>query len=504
MPRRLTIAALAATLLVALPSAARASTITFANGVLTVTGTGERTNDVQVRGTGTVERFPASGDNDPITSVPGNCAEVDAQVQYACSGVTRVVVDAGEGDDTIDATAATVPVSLDGGPDNDTVSGGDGADTVSGSDGNDVLRGGAGDDTLEGGGGDDQLVNESGADVFTGGDGIDVVSSTAPAALSYSIDGVANDGSPGEGDNVGVDIENISALVLDAGGTVSLAGSDGPNRLIVTQGKASISGGGGTDILEGSPQADTIDARDGTQDIVLCRGGTDTALVDTVDVVSPTCENVQAVATPGGIGDDKPPTIAWTAPKRRAAVSGNTTTTLAVTANDDRGVAKVQFYDDDRLICEDATVPYSCAYHARGADVGRNTLIAVAFDGAAQTTAVFLPITVRRFRPPSVTLAGKPRRDRVAPYSFTVSGTVKRPARVTASQGCRGTVTVTARAGGRTVARRKLTLRHHRCTYRTRLRFGTRPAANLKLGARFSGNSVMFARSARSRTVRTT
>jgi len=237
---------------------------------------------------------------------------------------------------------------------------------------------------------------------------------------------------------------------------------------------------------------------------VLCRGGADTALVDTVDTVSPTCENVQAAATPGGIGDDKAPTIAWTAPKRKASVSGNTATTLAVNAGDDRGVAKVQFYDDDRLICEDATAPYTCAYRARGSDVGRNTLIAVAFDGAAQTTAVFLPIAVRRFRPPGVTLTTKPRRDRVAPYSFTVTGRVRRPGRVSASQGCRGSVTVTAKVRGRTVGRRKIALRHHRCTYRARLRFGSRPAARLKLGARFSGNSVMLGRSAHSRAVRTT
>jgi hypothetical protein len=435
--------------------------------------------------------------------VPGNCVEVDAQAQYACSGVTRVSVAAADEDDTIDATAATNPVSLDGGTENDTASGGDGADTVGGGEGNDVLRGDAGNDTLDGGGGDDQLVNEGGSDVFTGGDGIDVVSSTAPAALSYSIDGVANDGSPGEGDNVQADVENISALVLDANGTVALTGSDGPNRLIVTQGRATISGGGGTDILEGSPQSDTIDSRDGTQDIVLCRGGADTALVDTVDTVSPTCENVQAAATPGGVGDDRPPTISWTAPRRRATLSGNTATTLAVTANDDRGVAKVQFYDDDRRICEDATAPYTCAYRARGADVGRNTLIAVAFDGAEQTTAAFLPVTVGRFKP-AVTLARKPARDRSAPYSFLMSGRVKLPARVSAKQGCHGTVTVTAKAGGRTVSRRRLSLRHHRCTFRVRLRFGSRPAAKLKLGARFGGNTVLRARSARSRTVRTT
>ena len=55
---------------------------------------------------------------------------------------------------------------------------------------------------------------------------------------------------------------------------------------------------------------------------------------------------------------------------------------------DDRGVAKVQFFDDDRLLCEVTAAPFNCAYQPRGADVGRNTLIAVASDGAGQTTSV--------------------------------------------------------------------------------------------------------------------
>ena len=70
---------------------------------------------------------------------------------------------------------------------------------------------------------------------------------------------------------------------------------------------------------------------------------------------------------------------------------------LSVNATDDRGLAKVQFFDDDRLLCEDTAAPFNCAYQPRGGDVGRNTLIAVAIDGAGQTTSAVRAVTVRRF-----------------------------------------------------------------------------------------------------------
>ena len=54
----------------------------------------------------------------------------------------------------------------------------------------------------------------------------------------------------------------------------------------------------------------------------------------------------------------------------------------------DRGLAKVQFLDDDRVLCEDAVAPYECPFQPRGGDVGRNTLVAIAVDTAGQTTSL--------------------------------------------------------------------------------------------------------------------
>ena len=127
---------------------------------------------------------------------------------------------------------------------------------------------------------------------------------------------------------------------------------------------------------------------------------------------------MQSQASPGGPFDDRPPSVAWTAPAAAASLTANGATTLSVNASDDRGVARVQFLDDDRTVCEDTAAPYTCTYQPRGGDVGRNTLIAVAVDGANQTTSVPRPVTVRRFEPRELGIALRPSRDRTAPYSF--------------------------------------------------------------------------------------
>jgi Big-like domain-containing protein/hemolysin type calcium-binding protein len=472
MPR-LVVAALAAALFLAAPAAAHAAAVTVSNGALTYTAQARATNRVAFAETapGTVSVTTLPGDNDPAAGA-GSCSSANNVIR--CTGVTAVVVDAGDGDDSISAAGlATIPATLQGGA------------------GSDTLTGGAGDDAIDGG---------ADNDVLNGGDGIDTAFYGSRTAPSYSIDGVANDGSAGEGDDIAADVENVTASAA-ADGTVSIAGSAGPNRLVVTQGKATIFGGAGADVLEGGPQDDVIDARDGTADVVTCGGGSDTVYADTVDSVSPTCEAVQRFATPGGPDDDHAPSVAWRAPRAGATISGSTPTTLSVTARDDRGVAKVDFYAGRRRVCEDTAAPFTCPYAAHGADVGRTTLVAVAFDGANQTATVWRAVKVLKFRTRSLSLAARPARDRRAPFSFRLSGKIALPAHVSAGEGCQGTVTVTAEAGGRTVSRRHVALQG-RCGYRLRLRYARRPAASLRLTARFSGNGVMHARTSHRHTLR--
>src|SRR5215217_381032 len=80
----------------------------------------------------------------------------------------------------------------------ENVTGGSGNDTIVGSGVANDLNGGPGNDSLRGG---------LGADTYAGGAGTDTVDFSDKAAVTASIDGVANDA--GEFDNVGTDVENL-------------------------------------------------------------------------------------------------------------------------------------------------------------------------------------------------------------------------------------------------------------------------------------------------------
>jgi Ca2+-binding RTX toxin-like protein len=84
-------------------------------------------------------------------------------------------VNAGEGDDSVSVSSAIhLPVTMRGGPGNDTLVGGSGSDKLIGGEGNDKVAGRGGDDVLYGGPGNDELLGGPGNDVLRGG-GADVM-----------------------------------------------------------------------------------------------------------------------------------------------------------------------------------------------------------------------------------------------------------------------------------------------------------------------------------------
>jgi Ca2+-binding RTX toxin-like protein len=482
MMRRLLLATF---LLLLAPASAHAATLVNSGGTLTYTAAAGTTTDITFAeptpGHVTVTRNTPN-DNDPIVGTPASCNVFTPGVSYACDTVARVSADAGSGNDTLMAAGLAVSATLIGGAGNDSLNGGAGNDTLSGGDGDDALAGNAGADTLAGGGGLDRAF-------FTG------------TPLTITINDVADDGMPGEGDNVRNDVEDVNADP-GAGGTASVTGSDAGNLLDIDGGSGTIVGGAGSDTLQGGPGADAIDARDGFADRVSCDAGTDSVKADQFDQVYSDCENVTTERVIGG-ADDRPPVVTWSAPAADTTLSGDSPATLAVTATDDHGVAKVQFYDDDRLICVDTAAPYTCSYRPRGSDVGRDTLIARATDTADQSDSAVRPVRVGRFSARSLTLKLGPRRDTLAPYTFTASGRLSLPSQVARTQGCGdGEVTVTVKAGGKTVATRHTRL-SRQCEYTLRIRFAHRPATRLSFRARFGGNDILKAKSARSLTART-
>jgi Ca2+-binding RTX toxin-like protein len=215
-------------------------------------------------------------------------------------------IDTGNGDDVVIGSAADNSIRTSGGNDvvnggdgndditlddgNDTGSGGGGNDEISGGRGNDVLDGGAGDDELfdfagtdqlSGGDGRDLLDSETGADTISGGPGVDTVAYwDSNSGVSVSLDGVANDGTPGAGQNVGTDVENI----IGSGGNDVLIGSAGVN------------------LLNGEEGDDVLMSRDGSADVDVCGDGLDAVVGDGLDLIdgsSSLCESVDLGIVPG-------------------------------------------------------------------------------------------------------------------------------------------------------------------------------------------------------------
>lgn len=273
-------------------------------------------------------------------------------------GAGSLLVDLGDGNDEYNAESTNATAVVHGGNGNDTFVGGLNVDRFFGGEGDDTLKGNQGADELHGEGGNDTLVgdlhSEHGifGDVLDGGAGIDTVDDwgysgdpmLAPP-VSVTLDGIANDGRAGEGDNV-VAVERI--LSRSAG---TLVGDDGPNELIAPEtgragvlrglggndvivagdshgdvidggaGDDDIQGGFGDDTIVGGPGRDTIhgdrksrcnelhcdlagfgndtiDVRDGEIDSVTCGPGADRVIADANDVIAADCEIVERAAAP--------------------------------------------------------------------------------------------------------------------------------------------------------------------------------------------------------------
>jgi Ca2+-binding RTX toxin-like protein len=292
---------------------------------------------------------PGGGGQDQLSGGDGDDALCGGPGPGAVSD--NDVLSGGSGEDTAYyPRSAAVNVSLDGSagdgsagesdnvqPDVEDLKGGSGNDTLSGNDGRNVLDGGAGADSLnglggsdvltdtggdvaadrlDGGAGDDLLAGGAGPDTYIGGDGEDTVTDYAgrSSGVSVTIDGIADDGAPGEADNVQPDVEDVigssaaDTIVgsaadneIDGGaGDDTISGGDGNDGLDGGAGRDTIDGGGGRDDLVGGGGSDTLKSQDGLTDRVNCNGGTDTAQVDARDDTAGNCENV-SVAPPAPV-----------------------------------------------------------------------------------------------------------------------------------------------------------------------------------------------------------
>ena len=270
-----------------LDGGAGTDTIDGASGDDVLTCTVDNLADAWSDSGGGTEAFDCSGLGIAITYAagPGIDTLVGSALNDTLSGATTI--DGGAGNDTLVAAAAGSTIR--GGPGNDALTGGDAVD---------VLGGGDGADSIDARGGNDVLDGGFGGDAISGGSGAEVLSYEArSSAVAVSLDGVANDGTAGEGDNVQPDIEELvgsahaDTLTAGTAGT-NLVGGDGNDVLVgsavgeLLQGGAGndrlasgaganvLEGGAGDDTLLGGANVDRLDGGDG-HDVLDGGAGTD-------------------------------------------------------------------------------------------------------------------------------------------------------------------------------------------------------------------------------------
>ena len=347
----------------ALPASALAGTAAYDAGSFRFSAAPGEANYVHLESTTSCDGLAApclSFRDSPVYPVaaPAGCID-DPFLGILCPLPSSVVIDVGDGVDFV--TDWDGPSSIHAGPGEDVIRGEGGNDVVDGGDGVDVLIGGPGSDTVNGGPAGDILesyidglgfsgpiepADTAGADSLSGGPGNDTVSYEARNdPITVAIDGQANDGAPGEGDDIASDVEIVKGgtagdtmtgsggpnwfygmdgndNIQGGAGDDNLRGDGGDDTVLGEDGTDDVSGGGEDDVLDGGRGtdhvygeyvngcivricvggADEIRARDGARDVVDCGEGTDRAALDQLDETIDTCEAVDRAATdsPGG------------------------------------------------------------------------------------------------------------------------------------------------------------------------------------------------------------
>jgi hypothetical protein len=322
----LALVATAATGVVAAPSSA--ATLSTTGDVITYQAGPGEANRVTINWGGGRPSFSDTPDVENAMTIGPGCQDTYGdRAIIECPGASpnaTIIVRLGDGDDRADVVGGVEDQArgkhheLYGEGGNDVLLSEEGSDLLDGGEGNDELQ----PDDMDSGG-------QAGAgDTVAGGPGQDKLQlvDSPQDVLRASLDGVADDGGPGEGDNYLADVEDIQGSrgasntligtpgpntiqmisddrtpntlvgaggddrLLGGGGNDSLDGGDGNDTLVGGAFNDTLVGGPGLDALDGDgdtlyPGNDRIEARDGVAESINCGIGADTAIIDATDTV---------------------------------------------------------------------------------------------------------------------------------------------------------------------------------------------------------------------------
>jgi glucose/arabinose dehydrogenase len=94
-------------------------------------------------------------------------------------------------------------------------------------------------------------------------------------------------------------------------------------------------------------------------------------------------------------GDDIPPTVSINSPADGATVGRKSNITITATANDNVGVARVEFLVNGNLKCTDTVSPYNCVWRVPAAPNKNYQIQARAFDAAGNSATAAVQVTSR-------------------------------------------------------------------------------------------------------------
>ena len=275
--------------------AARAGSVRVDGGALRFTAGADERNELVLELE--PDAFVVRDFGRALRAGPG-CEPLSA-TSVSCSrdGVLAVEVSAGDRDDSVESV---LPNALLSGVRGVRIDGGSGDDRLLGWRSSDEIRGGPGADYMSGGPGNgrDTAVVD-GVDANGGG-------------VSVTLDGTANDGLPGEGDDVAADVEAVvggpgSDMLVGNAQPDRLDGAGGDDRLEGRGGEDQLDGADGVDALSGGAGADRIELADGSApEPADCGRGWDLARGDPHDAFAADCEQYEA----GGVLRSNRPTRA--------------------------------------------------------------------------------------------------------------------------------------------------------------------------------------------------
>jgi hypothetical protein len=215
---------------------------------------------------------------------------------------------------------------------------------------------------------------------------------------------------------------------------------------------------------------------------------------DAIGQTTSATATVRVVGCPGPPPSVDPPSPpappgASIAPGIRAIAQGGTA--VPVSASSAAGVARVQWFLGDRLVCTDTTAPYGCQVVPRLTEVGTQSLRVVVTGNDGLTTTVTRQVRIERFRARGVSVSIKKTRTARGQVVRRVTATLLRPAGTSARDACNAsTMTLVVNRRYRGFVNQVRRLRSN-CT--VSLSFTDRPAAKriYSISARFGGNTVL-------------